>query len=159
MSEKVVYLDAMTYGSMGIGGGHYYASLIGEIDGVRKDESLRFRLTQAQATEMNKEERRSGQEHMYTYRNGFNSSRFFSLDDAIENGRKVWKEHFPDAELLILGRPASAEPQEILVGPKEWKAKVNAWVTFGERISWHDSRDWSTVCDTFWSEMIERGYV
>lgn len=157
MNEKVVYLETKTF--FGQGGGHYYCNLIGEKDGDREEIGLRFKMTLAQAKRFNTEERRDyGSKHAYTYREGMSTGRFFGLDDAIEKAKEVWKEHFPDAEILVRGRHYNAEPQPVLIGPKDWRAKISTWLAHGKRIGWHDSKDWGAICDQFWSEMKERGY-
>jgi hypothetical protein len=122
-----VFIEITTWMGMSLGAIHYYGELKGyksEDEGSRIGIVLEHGLTQREATVLNK----AGDFHYALYKKGAMYRGFSSKEEIIELGLKVWKEYFPNATILILGRNYAAEPQKVLVGPPNYMEKVNAWV-------------------------------
>jgi hypothetical protein len=88
--------------SVSIGGEHLYASLSGHIDGkYERFSDIQHPLSQKEATYLNKKDSEYGG-MSNGYKKGDMSERFESYDDVKRYVKLVWKDHFPDGELLVL---------------------------------------------------------
>jgi len=118
---EVVNLDISSWIGIGIGASHYY----GKLEARGKDSVEMFNiLTRKQAIELRKEDSLS------PYCAGDNYRGFDCRDDAIAKAREVWRDHFPDAQFLVLGRAANVEPKRLLdsLPGVKIKTRVNALV-------------------------------
>jgi len=123
-SKKVIHLEITTWAGMSIGAIHYYGKLVGEDEqGEYKKVEVEKGMTAREARAMNKLDGTRG-----LYKAGSTTSRFDRREQVIERALEIWKDHFPEGEILLIGSSSTVDPQEVLVGPEELKTVVNAWV-------------------------------
>lgn len=115
--SKMVYLRLESWEGISPGATHYYATLCG----VDKSVKLAKEFTAETAKARNIKDRVK-----LLYRAGQLTSRFDSKTEAVEFARQKWREHFPEAVLLVLGSPSVLEPQFVLEGPPLLKKQINA---------------------------------
>jgi len=129
---KVVNLHISSYIGTAIGATHFYGELQMRGEG---DVELFNVLTTKQAIRLRKE----GYSH---YEAGDKYRGFECKDDAIAEGKRVWKEHFPDAQFLVLGKVIHIEPKKLLDAPNDDViAEVNAIVDeYDERMKKYEGR-------------------
>lgn len=161
MNSKVVYLNIYSWVGIGIiEASHYYGRLRCEghdndFDGLGVE--IKKKLTPREAIHLNQA---SGYEFL-VYEAGDYHPGFEDKDKLIEAAKEVWLDHFPDAEILVLGSPSIAEPQLVLCGPIEVKTKINNMYLECERLNWYDGKDSSLVEEIskeFWRYMKDLGY-
>jgi len=140
--NKFVYLEISFW--EGYGGQHYYGSLKGYLNNEYASIELSFILTKKQAQKLG----------VKYYEKGDESTRFFSEQQLITYAIKTFKQHFPEAEVLILGRIISLEPQRILVGPVKYKEKVNEFAEQCEALGWWDGKNEKEV-EIIWNKWKE----
>jgi len=126
--KPCVYLELDSY-SVGV---HYYARLKGYVDGKYTSINLEYEITAAQAQRFNRHERAS-----FKWEKGMITARFWSEEDAKAKALEVYKEHFPNAKILICGSSSVVEPQEVLDGPKKYKEQVNELVKLSDKLGYH----------------------
>ena len=78
-------------------------------------------LSESDATKLNKIRRRQypGEKLFAHFRAGIEYDGFDSRDDLIKLALKTYKAHFPDSNILILGRASVCDPQLILDHPDQ----------------------------------------
>jgi hypothetical protein len=107
---KLVWLEASSFAGVAAGATHWFGTLVG----IRRRKVTRVRLerrlTKAQAAKLN--ERDNGT----TYRGGSKTQRFDTNLAMIRAARRVWREHFPDADVLVYGNHAVVSPLPVLAG-------------------------------------------
>lgn len=135
---KVVYLRITSFVGISIGASHHYGKLICG----REHVELRRKLSRDDAEEMN---RRWGIDS--AFKKGDFTQCFNTEDEIKKLACATFKTHFPDADVLILGNSACADPQIILIGPKAFKDKVNAWYRQAEKIGWYDGGHMSKMIE------------
>lgn len=134
---NVVCIEISSFAGVCPGASHFFAQLC--------SRDLRIELTHAltrpQALELNKKlETR-------LFRAGNHSSTFFSQQEIIDEAKEVWRQHFPDAKVLILGRIAVCEPQHVLVGPRGYQGPVNRLAKRREKLEWFsDLKELDAIC-------------
>jgi len=126
--KQCVYLETQSY-SVGV---HYYACLVGKVDGKYTKIQLEYPITAAQARRFNVHDRDT-----FEWKKGHVTSRFWSEEDAKDKALEVYKTHFPDATILIHGSISVLEPQEIVDGPKKYKEQVNELVKLTDELGYH----------------------
>lgn len=121
--ERVVYLTLTTWTESCITWAeHWYGRLKQRKDGHERNLEVDRILTAKDAKQLNESE------HDPTappYKAGERTGRFFSRDAVIKAALECWQEHWPKADILILGDPLTLDPQEVLVGPEPLKTKIN----------------------------------
>lgn len=154
MNKRVVYLEISSYIGLSPGASHFYGRLTrgGGDDHI----DLVYSLSEKQATEINKTYRRLYPgDDLLLVRPGQKYSGFFSKEAIIKQAKKEWKKHYPDGELLILGRSSVADPQHVLEGPTEIKDKINAWYSRCEELEWdYSNPEVDKIGDDFWEFFI-----
>lgn len=110
----------------GYGGIHYYGSLTFD----RKTIYLEKKLTKKSAIKLSTGD--------YKYHAGMITKRFETEDELINLAQKTYKNHFPKADILLLGSSATLDPQECLDGPAELKRKINRMWEIGNKIGWYE---------------------
>lgn len=142
---NAVYLEITTWQGISLGATHYYGKLVYGAECIELTHSL----TATQAAKL-------GRLHDWTYREGDRSPHFDMKEEIIELALSTYKEHFPDAYLLVLGKPCYAEPQPILDGPSNIKARINQLCERIEAIGgWEQNyREMGRICDE-WETIIE----
>ncbi len=146
---KVVYLDISSWRGISIGASHWYGKLV---CGKERIELYRV-LTAVGAREMN---RRWGRE---TFEKDDTCKSFESERDIINLARATFKKHFKGASVLILGSPVYADPQKVLIGPRDFKQKVNAWYRRAKKIGGYDrghDNEMGMIADDFWAYFRDR---
>ena len=156
MSELiVVHVDTLWWGASA-GGEHYYGYLkCFDYPGTDLMENIQLEhpLSSDEARLLNKKDKaRAGSGG---YRKGTMSNRFSSEEDIIEVAREVWKEHLPEADLLVFKGVAMAEPRLVLEGPKKIKDAINRLVKKFEKLGeWGKSKandkKKDAVCDEWY---------
>lgn len=144
---RVCYLDISSFQGLSIGAIHFYGEL--RCDGNRVE--LIHHLTTEEAIERTKRERADmGSE--YRYKRGDKSRGFTTEEQIIDLACRTWHKHFPDADVLILGDNCVAEPQRVLVGPKEFKTQINKWYAECKAFGWYEGnpKKMERISDTFW---------
>lgn len=132
---KIVYLETTTYkGGPCYWATHYYGRLVSD-DGDLDHVDLEFTLSASQAEKMT-----AGDEG-YTYREGDHSMRFESEDAVIALALATYKQHFPEADILVLGCHSTCEPRPILDGPSPLKEQVTAMYEKCEKLGWWDGEN------------------
>jgi hypothetical protein len=129
--ERVVHLYISSWIGTSLGATHFYGELQGEIDSEYKKVELMDTLTSAQAVRL----RKSGYNYLDA---GDLYSGFDTRDDVIKMGVEQFRQHFPAADILVLGRSAVADPQKILVGPADLIAFVNPLADEAKRIGGYE---------------------
>src|SRR5512136_161848 len=103
MNEKrIVYLEIDSWIGTSIGATHFY----GELKSNGKHIELKRCLTLHQARELQKKD--------WPVEAGDLFHGFDTKDEIISLAITTYKEHFPEADILIQGRSACAEPQMVL---------------------------------------------
>ena len=146
--EKFVYLNITSWVGHDSTASHYYGSLNGYLGKNSTKIELYFNLTQEQIQKLYETE-----QYNY-YKVGDECSRFFSEEDLIKQAKKVFKQHFSNAEILVLGAISVDEPQKILVGPVEYKKKVNKFAEQREKLGWWDGKNEKEV-EIIWNKWKE----
>lgn len=133
--ENIIFVKVDTFAGASVGAAHYYGSLKQLIGG--RSAEVTHKLTQIEADRLNKcwltKDMRASSAG---YKKGECSSRFFSREVVIVAAKKQFKKCFSKATVLVLGSTGFAEPQEILVGPKEFKDKVNKLAKKYDKLNW-----------------------
>lgn len=140
--RQFVFLHTYSYIGVSLGAKHWQGTLI--CDTVRF--VLEYTLSQGEARQMNLDADRLFRQTpgagdpttkaIGWYRPGHKTVRFPDRESVITEGLKTWKVHFPDAKVLALGNPVSAEPMPILVGPYYLKAFVSSLCAEAEAIGY-----------------------
>jgi len=88
---------------------------------------------------------------------GNRTTRFLSRSSVQHEAERVWLQHFPNAVLLIEGRAACADPQQILIGPPSMKEKLNDLVERAQKIGYwdRDERAMQKIADE-WDAIIKQ---
>lgn len=135
--DTICYLKITSWAGMSIGAVHYYGNLhCGDYANDVKMENI---LTRQDAIAYNKVERSIGRATPYVYRQGQKTTGFLDRDRIIELAIQTYKQHFPQAIMLILANAARYEPQIVLDAvDTEFKEIINAMHAEGERFGWHE---------------------
>lgn len=146
--DRIVYLEISSWVGISLGATHCYGDLWS--NGERYP--MRKKLTPREAIALNKK-------HEWDqYRGGDLYSGFDSHSEITLIALETYKTHFPQADILVLGRSCVAEPQKILDGPPEIKEKVNAWYEEAEKIDWYDGDQeerMEKISNEFWEFWIK----
>lgn len=139
------YLEITSWIGTSLGAEHFY----GKLRCSSKEIDIMKKLSAEDARLLNEKDQ-------YTaYTKGTLSSRFETRDEIIYRARKIWKKEFPGARVLILGRSACCDPQEVLVGPsKEFVRKANKLYNEYRKVGWNtDLQETQRICDE-WDELF-----
>jgi len=127
---NVVYVQITSWYPISVGAEHYYGKLVYKGKDRQSMELLRT-LSQKEATYLNKKD------GCHLWSKGEETKRWDTRQQVVEEAEKVWKKHFPDADLLVLGGSAnSLEPQHILIGPDWLKEIVNPLAVELQALDW-----------------------
>lgn len=145
---KIVYLEISTYRGISPEAVHFY----GKVVHGNHEETMTHPLNRKQAAALNKEAQRMGRR--MRHKPGSEHPGFDTRQDVIGAGEAYFKSNFDElADMLILGKHYSGEPQPVLIGPQELKDKINAWHKEAETIGWYDGGHRKRMCeisDAFW---------
>ncbi len=85
----------------------------------------------------------------------------FDRESVIVAAKKQFKKEFPKATVLVLGMSSYAEPQKILVGPREFKTKINILVKAFDKLDWDIVADGKKIqaLEKKWNRLWPREYA
>lgn len=126
-----VYIEITSFIGVSIGAKHYYGHLIGYKDGEYTSIELYNCLSAREARKLNRDSWFDA-----AFREGDMYAGFDTKDDIINLALVKWKHYFPDASILVLGDIAYGKPQEVLVGPEDYKKQINEWAEQFPRGNW-----------------------
>jgi len=159
--ENIVFLKVSSWKGISIGAGHFYGVLIDLV--THESVELSYPLTQKEADCLNKKAGFLTSETIRTvgYKVGEASDRFPNEEQVITTAKKQFKKSFPTAAILILGDHALAEPQQVLVGPKEFKNKINILAKQYDKLDWDDVVDRPMIekIEEEWQKLWPRKYM
>jgi len=128
--NRIAYLKITSFMEIGsIGASHYYGSLVGYNPDYNKIDIEKTK-SKADAKKLNSLDRET------YHREGQKTSRFETKEEIINIALVEYKNHFPEACILILGNNAKAEPQKILDAPSDILSKGNKMFEESEEIGW-----------------------
>lgn len=120
----------------GIGNNHVYAQL----EAAEQERTTLLKvLSDSDARNLNRYDR------FCTYEEGVKSNRFNDREEAERLAIKVWKEHYPDAVVLVRGSSAVVDPRYVLDGPPSITRKLNAIYCKCKELGWWDGGHYSEV--------------
>lgn len=135
--ERVVYLTLTTWteSSCVAWAEHWYGRLHQRLP-KQCDSTcdVTHKLTRKEARHLNE-----GDPTAPPYKTGDESGRFFDRQSVIDAALAQWKEHWPDADILILGEQSCLDPQEVLAGPEPLKSDINAIVEWCHSTGYYDA--------------------
>jgi len=134
--ERVVYLTLTTWteSSCVAWAEHWYGRLKQRRSGHERCHEVDYVLTAKDAKSLNE-----GDPTAPPYKAGERSGRFFSREAVIKAALECWQEHWPEADILILGDPLTLDPQEVLAGPEPLKSDINAIVEWCHSTGYYDA--------------------
>jgi hypothetical protein len=146
--SRIVYLEISSFIGRSFGAIHYYGCLSGHCPEYKKVR-LERKLSAREAAELNKVH------DWRLYREGYLYEGFDTKDEIMHLALSDYKKHFPDADILIMGSSAIADPQPVLDGPPDFKDMVNAWVDEADRIGGYEGNEtvMHHLSDTYWKYM------
>jgi len=157
--ENIVFLTISSFVGASPGAIHYY----GRLEHLQGDEAVdvTYKLTQKEADRFNVKWKVGGCEDLFGYQEGEKSERFPSEKKLIVAAKKQFKVHFPKATVLVLGSSSVCEPQEILVGPKEFKDKITNLAKQYDKLDWDDVVDRPMIekIEEEWQKLWPRKYM
>jgi len=154
--ENIVFLTITFWVNTCAMGKHYYGRLR-SFNGKWFD--VVYKLSKEDAKDMNKGWLSKDTKDYIGYNEGEESERFISKERLIAEARKQFKKYFPKAKVLVLGDRAVIEPQEILVGPREFKIKINRLVRRAKELKyWDNEKEMDKLCKK-WEKMWPRKYI
>lgn len=127
---KAVYLEITSWVGTAINAEHWMGCL--QFRGA-SDIELTHPLTSGEARRLTVKSRGA-----IPYEKGEMSEKFESKQQLIDCAIASYKTHFPDADMLVLGRRAILDPQPVLDGPEPVKSQINAMVARAEVIDYYD---------------------
>lgn len=132
----IVYADIYSWQGMSFGAIHYYS----ELRCGRETKKVEWPLTQKHATYLNKENRRRGFSGTW-YQRGTEYDGFLEYEDAMKATLARYKEYFPQARCLLLGKSSTVKPFPVaeLDGSNEIKNKLNEIAKQAEPLSCEDT--------------------
>lgn len=159
--ENIVFLKVSTFVGTGVGAAHYYGRL--ELLQGGDSVDVTCKLTQKHADRLNKGwlTKEMREEGSVGYQKGEKSTRIFSRKAVISAARKQFKIHFLKATVLVLGSPVVAQPQEILVGPVEFKEKITKLAKEYDTLDWDREADRPRIreLEKAWEKLWPRKYT
>ena len=140
---KIAYLEISNWTGLSLGAVHYYGKLV--CDGQRIQ--LKKELSRAEALFLSRD---------WHWEKGDTTERFCMKGELKDLAIRTWRDHFPDAIMLIEGRAWLVEPQHVLDGPAEIKRRINALAAEAEKVDyWDDEVAMQRICDE-WDAIMGR---
>jgi len=127
---SIVYLEVHNWAGIVPGARHYSGELWHKGETVRVSHPL----PRAEAARLNKQERDSYGTNAMKYKPGMPSDIWTSEMKLVNRAIEIYKQHFPDATVLLRGNHCSAEPRRVLDGPKDFKRKGNRLYRINEEM-------------------------
>lgn len=142
MKIDLVYLEIESWTGLCHDAIHCYGNLIGNIseDVNKEDTSIRLQRTITEKEAILENKKRRSRCSLRT-KVGDKTDGFVEEKDLIKFAIRNWKKYFPNASILIKGRPVIAEPQTILVGPSKLKSEVNKLVKAADKLGRYEKEE------------------
>jgi len=155
---NIVFLTISSFIGTSVGAQHFYGRLT-PLEGDQEFD-VKYRLSKEDAEHINKFSFATKEfRESIGYEEGELCSRFRSRKKVIAEAKKQFKKDFPKATVLVLGRSYVVEPQEILVGPRRFKTKINRLAKRAKEINYWDSEEeMQELCDK-WQELWPEKYI
>lgn len=152
--EHIVFLKITSWNGISIGAEHYYGRLTDFK--TNKSIELTYPLTKEDAKYLN----RKVTDEVGMYEEGEESERFSNEEAVISRAKKRFKILFPKAIILIRGT-CDPNPQEVLVGPKQFKNVINALWQRYELLDWdrEEDREELEEIEEEWQGLWPRKYI
>ncbi len=116
---KLVHVEISTFAGSAINAEHYYGRMCVDEIGNYEDIEIEGPMTQKVATYLNKKDGvRWGNSYAYHKKGGM-TNRFDTENEVRERAIQIWKEHFPEADLLLEGNSCHVCPKRALDGPAD----------------------------------------
>jgi len=157
--EHIVFLTITTWvGTCVIGADHYYGRLR-PLNGNQSFD-VSYKLSKEDAKNLNRGIKPENVKSI-GYKEGDESERFRSRKKLIAEAKKQFKKRFPKAKVLVLGDRGIIEPQEILVGPREFKSKINRLAKEYDKLDWDIDEDQPKIrkLEGEWQELWPEKYT
>lgn len=132
--DEIAYLGLTSFIETNPIASHYYADI------TFQDEKydLLHKLSRREAADMNKSDGKKA-DNTLSWSPGDELSRYTSKDDAVLHAKRQWRKLVPDAQVLIEGSAAYAEPQLVLDGlAPETTEELNKLYQECEDLGWWD---------------------
>jgi hypothetical protein len=129
---KFVFIEITSWQGISLGATHYY----GKLKGYDDNNEVLFIDIEKPLGE--KEAKKLSKKDDFTYREGTLTARFDSKQEVIDIAIEKWKTYFPNAEFLIQGEWAIADPQNCLIAPNGLKEKINKLYLESEEIGGYE---------------------
>lgn len=155
----IVFLRISSFVDVGMGAQHYYGKLEHFQGGPTFDVTYPLSLQEARVFNrewLKKYEVESG----LGYQEGEPSERFPSIKKVIVAAKKQFKEHWPEASVLVLGSSGYYQPQRILVGPKQFKDRISVLAARYDELDWEVESDRGEMeeLEKEWQDLWPRKY-
>lgn len=143
--SNVMAVEISSWAGVSLNAEHFYASLVFyDANGEYQTKQLRHKLTAREAKALNKKDGVGG-----AYSAGCMTERFDSVEDVHQAAIEEFKQ-IPHAKVLMCGRHAVLEPQMVLIGPEDYKVRVNQLAARCKKLDWNrDERKLQKICDEF----------
>jgi hypothetical protein len=129
-----IFLEITSFIGISLGASHYYGKIVGDVDDKYAKVDLKRTLTTAGAAELTE---RHGDD--YTYRAGQSVEGFDTKEEIIALAKATYKDHFPGAKVLVLGRYVYGGPHPVLDGPDGLAEAVAELIVLAEKIGWWEN--------------------
>lgn len=145
-----------TWKDAGIFATHYYGNLA-SLNETCHSVDVTFKLSKEDAKYLNEIADMKG---TIGYKAGESSERFNRREDLIKSAKKQFRKIFPGAKVLVLGNTGYVEPQIILVGPKQFKDKINKLANEYEELDWDRKEDRARISllEKKWQKLWPKKY-
>ena len=132
----IVYIDIITY-EMCFNGKHFYGKLDTRYSDGDQDVRLRHKLSQKEASYLNKKDSCRGQ-----FKNGDLTERFPTEKALLAEAKKVWRDEFPKGVLLINGSSSSGSVEHAIDGPDRASVdRINALADEADKLNYYSGKD------------------
>ncbi len=119
---KIVYLSISSWQGISIGATHHYGKLHFNYD--VEDVVLKRTLSKKSAEELTKIHSRMSMP--IEYEEGEETNSWNGVQSIVEHAKTVYKKHFPEADVLVIGDHCDCEPKEWVDGGEhETKTQMN----------------------------------
>ena len=138
-----MYLEISDWVGLSLGAVHYYGKLV--CNGQRIQ--LKKEISAAEALSLSRD---------WHWEKGDTTERFRMKGELRALAIRTWRDHFPDAVMLVEGYVWRVEPQPVLDGPTEMKKRINILAAEAEKVDyWNDEVAMQRICDE-WDAIMGR---
>lgn len=133
--NEIICLHITSWNGISIGAEHYYGELMRYE--YNEDPDIELKRKIKEVTEARYLSKKVGYKGMYKV--GDETNCFTTRDQVKKEARRQYKKLYPGAKVIVIGNNGIHEPQEIILGPRVFKKKVNKlWKAY--KIAWVEGR-------------------